>query len=64
MDVCFERLSAEVIRVEGPDAAAIAVSTFAAGRALERIADHTQIIVARLRYLMTGDPAHIASEVR
>ena len=64
MDMFFERLSADILRLQGPDAAATAVATFAAGRALERIADHTQIIVARLRYLLTGDPAHIASEVR
>jgi phosphate transport system protein len=63
-DLCFERLSAEILRLSGPDAAAVAVSTFAAGRALERIVDHTEIILARLRYLLTGDPAHIASEVR
>ena len=34
------------------------------GRALERIADHSAIIGARLRYLITGEPAHLAAEVR
>jgi phosphate transport system protein len=64
MDIFYERLSSEILRLTGPDAVTIAVRTFAGGRALERIVDHTAIIAARLRYLLTGDPAHIASEVR
>jgi phosphate uptake regulator len=42
----------------------LAVSTFAAGRSLERIGDHAAIIGARLRYLLTGNPDHLAAEVR
>jgi phosphate uptake regulator len=42
----------------------VAITTFAAGRALERIGDHATIIGARLRYLLTGDPDHLAAEVR
>lgn len=34
------------------------------GSALGRIGDHTVIVGERLRYLLTGDPAHLASEVR
>jgi phosphate uptake regulator len=34
------------------------------GRASERVADHTVIMGERLQYLLTGDPAHLASEVR
>jgi phosphate uptake regulator len=34
------------------------------GQAADRIADHAAIIGARLRYLITGEPAHLAAEVR
>jgi phosphate transport system protein len=64
MDVYYERLMGELLRLEGPDAVHLAVSTFAAGRSLERIGDHAAIIGARLRYLLTGNPDHLAAEVR
>jgi phosphate uptake regulator len=64
MDVFYERLVAELMRLDGPDAARVAITIFAAGRALERIGDHATIIGARLRYLLTGDPDHLAAEVR
>ena len=35
-----------------------------AGQALDRIADHAAILGRRVRYLITGDPAHLAAEVR
>ena len=50
--------------LQGPDAVRVAMDAFVAGRALERIADHSAIIGARLRYLLTGEPAHLAAEVR
>ena len=59
-----ERLMAELIRLEGPNAARIAVRTLVAGKSLERIADHAAIIAARLLYLVTGDSGHLAHEVR
>jgi phosphate uptake regulator len=37
---------------------------FVAGQAADRIADHAAIIGARLRYLLTGEAAHLAAEVR
>jgi phosphate transport system protein len=64
LDLYYERLMGELKRLEGPDAVSIAMAAFAAGRALERIADHSAIIGARLRYLITGEPAHLAAEVR
>jgi phosphate transport system protein len=64
LDLHYERLVAELQRLEGPDAVRIAMDAFVAGRALERIADHSAIIGARLRYLITGEPAHLAAEVR
>jgi phosphate transport system protein len=64
LDLYYERLLGELKRLEGPDAVRIAMAAFTAGRALERIADHSAIIGARLRYLITGEPAHLAAEVR
>jgi phosphate transport system protein len=64
MSLTRERLVAELLRVDGPDAVQIALNTDYAGRALERIADHARIVGARLRYLITGDPHHLAAEVR
>lgn len=64
MDVFYERLMSELFRLDGPDAVRVAVSTFAAGRSFERIGDHAAIIGARIRYLLTGDPNHLAAEVR
>lgn len=64
MDAHYERLTAELLRLTGPDAVRIATHTLIAGRSLERIADHAAIIGARLRYLLTGDPDHLSAEVR
>ncbi len=64
MDLFYERLMFELLRLEGPDAVRIAIVTFAAGRSLERIGDHAAIIGARLRYLITGDPNHLVAEVQ
>lgn len=64
LDLYYERLISELQRLEGADAVRIAMAAFTAGRALERIADHGAIIGARLRYLITGEPAHLAAEVR
>lgn len=58
------RLTSELVRLEGPDAAHIAVVASGVGRAIDRISDHAAIIGARLRYLITGDPDHLAAEVR
>jgi phosphate transport system protein len=59
-----ERLIAELQRITGPDSVAIAMDVYAAGHSADRIADHAAIIGARLRYLITGEPAHLAAEVR
>ena len=47
-----------------PDAVSAALHTMVAGQALDRISDHSAILGARVRYLITGDPAHLAAEVR
>ena len=54
----------ELRRLDGPDAVHVAMGCFVAGQAADRIADHAAIIGARLRYLLTGEPAHLAAEVR
>lgn len=64
MDPLNERLMRELLRLEGAAAVPCALRTLVAGRALDRIADHAAVIGARLRYLLTGDPDHLASEIR
>jgi phosphate transport system protein len=64
MDMHYEHLMAELLRLTGPDAVRISTATLIAGRSLERIADHSAIIGARLRYMLTGDPDHLTAEVR
>jgi phosphate transport system protein len=59
-----ERLLGELLAIDGADAVRTAIPTLLVGRSLDRIVDHTAIIGARLRYLIDGDPAHLAEEVR
>ena len=64
MDVYQNRLTSELVRLEGPDAARVAMVASGVGRAIDRISDHATIIGVRLRYLITGDPEHLAAEIR
>jgi phosphate transport system protein len=64
LELFHERLMAEVLRLDCPDGVRIAVKTYTAGQAIDRIADHAAVIGARLRYLITGDPDHLVAEVR
>lgn len=59
-----EQLVETLLAYDGPDAVAAALRTMVAGQALDRITDHAAILGARVRYLITGDPAHLAAEVR
>lgn len=59
-----ERMIIEMRTFVGPDAVPLAMAVYAAGHSADRIADHAGIIGARLRYLLTGDPEHLAAEVR
>jgi phosphate transport system protein len=59
-----ERMIVEMRHFEGPGAVPLAMAVYAAGHAADRIADHAAIIGARLRYLITGEAAHLAAEVR
>jgi phosphate transport system protein len=64
MDDDYLTLLDRILALQGTDAVAIAVAAILVGRALERIADHTVIVGERLQYLLTGDPAYLAAEVR
>ena len=64
LDAFQLRLTTELLGLSGPDAVAVAMDAAAIGRAVDRISDHATIIGARLRYLITGDPDHLAAEVR
>ncbi len=52
-----------LLDLRGDDAARVAIAAMSIGRSFDRIGDHTQIMAFRLRYLVTGDPAHLADEV-
>ena len=64
LDVANAQLARELLALEGPTAVAIALHSLVIGKALDRIADHSAIIGSRLRYLLTGDPDHLAAEIR
>lgn len=64
MDDHYGALVEELLALEEPDSARVAIAAVVMGRALGRIGDHTVIVGERLRYLLTGDPAFLASEVR
>ena len=59
-----ERLLGHLIRLDHPEAPRLAVRAAMAGQALDRIADHARVMAARVVYLGTGDPEHLAFEVR
>jgi phosphate transport system protein len=63
MDVHNRKLMDAIMRIKGPYAAPIAVTTLLAGRALERIADHSVMIGERLRYMLTGDIGVLLKEI-
>jgi phosphate transport system protein len=64
MDAQYDALLDDILDLDGVDAVRVAVTAVLVGRAIKRIADHTVIVGERLRYLLTGDPAYLASEVR
>ena len=63
MDRYNARLMEAILRMDGPYAVAQAVTTLLAGRALERIADHSVMMGERLRYMLTGDVESLSKEV-
>ncbi|MPZ70311.1 MAG: phosphate signaling complex protein PhoU [Actinobacteria bacterium] len=63
MDEHNKRLMEAILALEGPMAVPIAVKTLLAGRALERIADHSVMVGERIRYMLTGDIQSLSREV-
>ena len=63
MDRHNSDLMAALLHLEGPEAVPLAIQTLLAGRALERIADHSVMIGERLRYMLTGDVDSLSKEV-
>lgn len=64
MGMLTEQLVESLMHASGPDAVPCALRFMTAGQALDRIADHAALIGVRVRYLITGDAAHLAAEVR
>ena len=56
-------LASRIMELSGPGAVRAGVNAFVVCRSLDRIADHTHVLIARLKYLVTGDPSHLADEV-
>jgi phosphate transport system protein len=62
--VAASQLVEALLAYEGTDGVVVTLRTMVAGQALDRIADHAAVLGARVRYLITGDPDHLAAEVR
>lgn len=64
MDLNSEQLTERLMRLHQPEAVRIALRSLVAGHSLQRISDHATILGRRIQYLLTGDNAHLAAEVR
>ena len=64
MDSHNRALMEGIMTMQGPQAVPTAVKTLLAGRALERIADHSVMIGERLRYMLTGNAESLSAEIR
>lgn len=62
--IAATQLVEALLAYQGSDGVAVTLRTMVAGQALDRIADHAAVLGARVRYLITGDPDHLAAEVR
>lgn len=62
--IAVAQLVESLLAYDGDDAVVVALRMMVAGQALDRIADHAAVLGARIRYLITGDPDHLAAEVR
>ena len=63
MDRHNARLMKAIMSLDGAHAVPLAVHTLLAGRALERIADHSVMMGERLSYMLTGDTGSLAREI-
>ncbi len=64
LDGTFRQLVAHLLGQQGAGAPRLVLHAHAAGRNLERIADHAVIIGERVSYMLTGDPSALAAEIR
>ena len=64
LDSTYRELVAHLLTREGPGAPSLVLHAHAAGRNLERIADHAVIIGERVSYMLTGDPSALVAEIR
>jgi len=64
LDAYYRDLIAHLLGQQGEAATRLALYAHAAGRNLERIADHAVMIGERVSYLLTGDPSALAAEIR
>jgi len=64
MDSHNRALMEGIMAMHGHHAVPTAVKTLLAGRALERIADHSVMIGERLRYMLTGNAESLSAEIR
>lgn len=63
LDSCYSRLVAHLLGQQGPGAPSLVLHAHAAGRNIERIADHAVIVGERVSYMLTGDPSALAAEI-
>lgn len=64
LDACYRQLVAHLLSQSGPGSSSLVLHAHAAGRNIERIADHAVMIGERVSYLVTGDPSALAAEIR
>lgn len=64
LDSTYRQLVAHLLDQRGAGAPSLVLHAHAAGRNLERIADHAVIIGERVSYVLTGDPSALAAEIR
>ena len=64
LDSTYRQLVAHLLTREGPSSPSLVLHAHAAGRNLERIADHAVIIGERVSYMLTGDPSALVAEIR
>jgi len=57
------QLVERILELDGDDAVRVAMAAFVAGRSLDRMGDHSNVMASRLRYLVTGNTVYLAEEV-
>lgn len=63
LDSFYRRLVEHLLDQHGDGAPSLVLHAHAAGRNIERIADHAVIIGERVSYMLTGDPSALAAEI-